>query len=590
MQKQRTGILIGLILIGAALARADTTWVHAGSVSGTWALAGSPYMVYDGWIEVPEGSTLTIHPGVRVYFNGPFLMIVRGHLNACATPDDFIYFTALDVDTMELAWRGIFFDSTGVDTSCLSYCVFEHANGPGFLPGTGGAVQMRASSPNFNACTFQESHSAPTRMQQPINRRGGAVYLLGSRARFENCVLSPNDPGRVGLGGAVFCEGAGQAVFDHCIMQGNVAGSGGAVAVRKAPTSAYPRFQNCEFVQNIARFNGGAVHMDSSNALLINCTITENQSSQCGGAIYAYWHGNPLVEHCTIAYNESFWGGAVFTAMESHPTFQRCVLNNNIAGLGGAMYVWRANPMLEFCTAAHNTSTQGDGGGIYLNEAQYFWARHTIIAYSYGGEGVYFRNSPNAIFQYCDIGTNSGGPIGYWPDQDAVPEGLGLLTQTNFNQDSCDEYMNIYFDPQFVDGAAGDYHLNWNSPCIDAGDPAEEHWDPDGTRLDIGAFYRDATPVSWVPPELPQEVALAQNYPNPFNAATRIAFDLPQAGETELSVYDLNGRQVTTLLSRDLVAGHHSVNFDAATLPSGVYIYRLKANGIAHARKMALLK
>ena len=89
---------------------------------------------------------------------------------------------------------------------------------------------------------------------------------------------------------------------------------------------------------------------------------------------------------------------------------------------------------------------------------------------------------------------------------------------------------------------------------------------------------------------LPREYALHQNYPNPFNPTTSIAFDLPQANDVELKVFDLLGREVMTLLSQRLVAGSHAVNFDASGLPSGLYIYRINAGSFSASRKLVILK
>ena len=92
------------------------------------------------------------------------------------------------------------------------------------------------------------------------------------------------------------------------------------------------------------------------------------------------------------------------------------------------------------------------------------------------------------------------------------------------------------------------------------------------------------------PHGVPREYALYQNYPNPFNPVTTIAFDLPQATEIELKVFNLLGREVATLVDQSLDAGAHHVNFDASALPSGLYFYRLEAGTFAQTRKLVLLK
>ena len=91
---------------------------------------------------------------------------------------------------------------------------------------------------------------------------------------------------------------------------------------------------------------------------------------------------------------------------------------------------------------------------------------------------------------------------------------------------------------------------------------------------------------------LPEKVELNQNFPNPFNPTTTIRFALPESQQVSLEVYDLLGRRVAQLLRNEVrSAGSHSVNFDAASLSSGVYIYQLRAEGGATiTRKLTLIK
>jgi len=86
------------------------------------------------------------------------------------------------------------------------------------------------------------------------------------------------------------------------------------------------------------------------------------------------------------------------------------------------------------------------------------------------------------------------------------------------------------------------------------------------------------------------EYALRQNYPNPFNPTTSISFDVLNSGYTSLKVYNLLGEEVATLVNGSIAKGVHTVNFDAANLPSGVYVYRLSVNGFAAEKKMLLMK
>ncbi len=89
---------------------------------------------------------------------------------------------------------------------------------------------------------------------------------------------------------------------------------------------------------------------------------------------------------------------------------------------------------------------------------------------------------------------------------------------------------------------------------------------------------------------LPNDFKLEQNYPNPFNPTTKIQFDLPVQSFTELSIFDMLGRRVTTLVQEELSAGTHTFDWDASHYSSGVYLYRLVTNEAVVTKKMSLIK
>lgn len=90
--------------------------------------------------------------------------------------------------------------------------------------------------------------------------------------------------------------------------------------------------------------------------------------------------------------------------------------------------------------------------------------------------------------------------------------------------------------------------------------------------------------------EIPSSYSLMQNYPNPFNPTTSITFAMPVAGNVELKVYDLLGKEVASLVSGNFIAGTHVVPFDASALASGVYIYKITAGSFIDSKKMVLIK
>ena len=91
-------------------------------------------------------------------------------------------------------------------------------------------------------------------------------------------------------------------------------------------------------------------------------------------------------------------------------------------------------------------------------------------------------------------------------------------------------------------------------------------------------------------PMLATDFELRQNYPNPFNPATTISFRLPEANHVRLTVYDVTGREVAVLVNETLPSGSHSRIFEAGSIATGVYIYRLQAGDFTQSRKMLFTK
>jgi len=89
---------------------------------------------------------------------------------------------------------------------------------------------------------------------------------------------------------------------------------------------------------------------------------------------------------------------------------------------------------------------------------------------------------------------------------------------------------------------------------------------------------------------LPTKFSLSQNYPNPFNPVTKIDFSLPDDSKINLKIYDITGKEISTLINDFRQAGYYTVSFDASKLSSGIYFYRIEANGLRDIKKMVVVK
>ena len=118
--------------------------------------------------------------------------------------------------------------------------------------------------------------------------------------------------------------------------------------------------------------------------------------------------------------------------------------------------------------------------------------------------------------------------------------------------------------------------------------------DLDNDEYGVGVFSSGTVTASEMP-AVPDEYTLSQNYPNPFNPSTTISFSVPVEGNVVLSIYDITGRLVTTLVDDNMSSGYHSVNWGGVDIlgenvSAGLYIYSLQAEGVALTRKMVLMK
>jgi len=146
------------------------------------------------------------------------------------------------------------------------------------------------------------------------------------------------------------------------------------------------------------------------------------------------------------------------------------------------------------------------------------------------------------------------------------------LPDTNIN-------INVYLFITFTDRLKG-----WAYTNVTAGLPTGVHTTTGGSDTTIYTSVNNNISIS------NQNYELFQNYPNPFNSITNVKFKMLNSGFAEIKVYDITGKMIRVLTSKKYEAGEHTVRFDAAGLPSGVYFYRLTAGEYNAVKKMVLLK
>jgi hypothetical protein len=179
----------------------------------------------------------------------------------------------------------------------------------------------------------------------------------------------------------------------------------------------------------------------------------------------------------------------------------------------------------------------------------------------------------------------------YWPDHLALRVPL-------------DTTMTFYVFPFNPESDSLAYLWIFDGDSVGAADTMVVHFPELGIH-EVTAFVRDgseADTLSWTVTVAEPEAAnlrlkiedlrfeLLPPHPNPFNSVAIITYTLPRAGDVQLSLYDLRGREIRRMVSGFVDAGIHSVQLQGADLPAGIYLVRCKVEGVSLVRKAVVVK
>jgi predicted outer membrane repeat protein len=534
-----------------------------GDVWGIWAPENNPYLVV-GEIRVPAESTLVIEPGVAVTFKGYYKFIVDSNatLQAIGTETDSIYFTTDDTAT---GWHGIRFLQSHPNSQ-MSYCRIEYGKAIGASPDScGGGIFCLASDITVSHCYLASNFSEGD---------GAAIYCNScvTLSITDNVIVE--NLAQNGHGGGMFCEHCDDLSITNNTISGNYGHRGGGM--------------NC---------------VRDSSVVVSNNIISGNSSFNSGGGMRFQNIKDGLIAQNLVSGNWTLSppggnGAGIYTRNCGRDVVVsgNVVTENVAAGRGGAFFCRDTRTTLINNSATGNSAAYG--GGICCRDYAHPILINTILWQDSSDTGPEIcllsqASDPCSLtVTYCDV---QGGESGVFIDDDCVLRW---------------EEGNTDLDPRFRDTEAVDLHLMAdycgdpdNSPCIDSGDPetADSLLDCSlglGTlSCDIGAYGGNNagwwTDVREDPNNgrpLPAQFLLKQNYPNPFNASTTIYYQVPVHGRVTLEVYNLLGQKVTTLLDGKQQAGCGSVLWDGSGVSSGVYFYRLTAEGLSETKRMLLLK
>ena len=385
-------------------------------------------------------------------------------------------------------------------------------------------------------------------------------------------------------------------LYGFTITNGNAYYGGGI----KCRDYSSPGLENLIITNNNSVYSGGGLYCKNNSSPELEDVIIKGNSTSFGGGIYCDNDSNLYIENVKIVNNSSNYGSGIYCG-DSNPILKNLIITGNTASQGGGIYFSHSIPSLENTIIANNTSDYG--GGIYSYYSNISLVNVTIMGHivSAGG-GIRGSGDSHPHFVNCILWNNSpeeisfnelGEPSSTFIEYSDIEGGESGIV-TNYNAIIHWLEGNIDEDPLFVDAANGDYHLTENSPCIDAGDP-NFPFDPDGTIVDMGAFYFDQSTLI-EESDIQAVVYSISNYPNPFNPTTTIDFSIQNDSKIELSVFNIKGQKIKTLTHSEFTGGSHSLIWNGddelgKSVSSGIYLYKLNVNGkIESVKKCLLLK
>lgn len=238
----------------------------------------------------------------------------------------------------------------------------------------------------------------------------------------------------------------------------------------------------------------------------------------------------------------AIWGNKIFMAAGYNTTFLKNMYIGTI-GSNASSLTWAAGPDVPCGTW---TGISRTGGTAYGN---YFY----LVAGERGGVGGY----SDSTFVF-NINTNAWHVV-----IDNKPFAMSNMWAAVTNK-CINDTVKIFVPGGYTGAASSSFDVLGCGPTI------------------VGN--------SKITSSVPGSYTLSQNYPNPFNPTTKISFTLPKNSDVKLVVFDILGKEVTTLVNDYRTAGTHEITFNADNLASGVYLYRIEAGDFKDVKRMMLVK
>ena len=390
----------------------------------------------------------------------------------------------------------------------------------------GGGIKVIASTPQFLNITVKNNIQYGQHYYNEYG--GGGIYLENSNVTFKELFCTNNESRS--KGGCIYSNNSSVDILNSLIENNSnnyyndeAYTGGGAVAIWGSNADTL-RIINT-IIENNNSIVGGGIWVRGSFVFLENSTVSNNISSLNGGGLYGYYDNNTNINILNSTFENNFanYGGGIYiNNYDIVINNESIFVNNSASNTGGGVFLY--NSQVEIYNSSILNNQAPNGAGFFISSSYNPIIKSTLISGNsamISGGGLYIDNSGTPILFNNTITDNNAAILGsglfcsatnpvvqnsiFWGNLSADGAQVNLqdgseifVTFTDMaggvsgivGFDDIIYQDNINQNPQFTDSENQDYTLLVNSPCIDAGNPNAPQ-DPDGTIVDMGAFYFD---------------------------------------------------------------------------------------------------
>jgi len=491
--------------------------------------------------------------------------------------------------------------------------------------GQGGGIMLANSRGTFDNMTITNNTA--------VGAHGGGIWTNNSGGpdsyggwTMTNSTISGNASEM--FAGGIMCAWS-HPILINCTITGNTAwwGGGGIFGLEGGFTLKESIVSN-----NFSFGSGGGIHVwgpisGNEGVVIEDCIVSGNETDSDGGGIGFDEDVDAIVTRTSVVDNYASASNGGIVVLNTNATINNVTVSRNASGNGGGVGITNANVDITNSIVWENTGNEINGSAsvIYSNIEGGHDGEGNIDAdplFTDANNGDYTLQAPDS--PCIDAGTadlNGDGTEditdynGSAPDMGAfestlpAPTGFQYFLQSSsvmlWWDPSTDENFQYFLlerstDDQFVENVVSNYlvssfytdeDLEFNTLYFYRISSFSTGWSEYSATIAVVLEALDISNGN----NLPLSYKIHQNYPNPFNPTTQIKYDLPEDGVVNITIYDMMGRQISTLVSGQQTAGYNIVQWNATNtlgepVSAGLYLYTIHAGKFKQTRKMVLLK